>query len=76
MPGRIEKLRQRIEAIDADIADRVDVRGQRFCMLIDGQHFVERVEAGEALVRYYVEVKVRIWKIGNWKILAGEIVVG
>lgn len=76
LPGRIEKLRQRIEAIDADIADRVDVRGQRFCMLIDGQHFVERAEAGEALVRYYVEAKARTRKIGNWKTSAGEIVVG
>lgn len=76
LPGRIEKLRQRIEAIEADIADRVDVRGQRFCMLIDGQHFVERAEAGEALVRYYVEAKARTRKIGNWKTSAGEIVVG
>jgi N12 class adenine-specific DNA methylase/predicted RNA methylase len=76
LPGRIEKLRQRIEAIDADIADRVDVRGQRFCMVIDGQHFVERAEAGEALVRYYVEAKARTRKIGNWKTSAGEIVVG
>lgn len=76
LPGRIEKLRQRIEAIEADIADRVDVRGQRFCMVIDGQHFVERAEAGEALVRYYVEAKARTRKIGNWKTSAGEIVVG
>mgnify|MGYP001219942349 FL=1 len=76
LPGRIEKLRQRIEAIDADIADRVDVRGQRFCMVIGGQHFVERAEAGEALVRYYVEAKARTRKIGNWKTSAGEIVVG
>lgn len=76
LPGCIEKLRQRIEAIEADIADRVDVRGQRFCMVIDGQHFVERAEAGDALVRYYVEAKARTRKIGNWKTSAGEIVVG
>jgi N12 class adenine-specific DNA methylase/predicted RNA methylase len=76
LPGRIEKLRQRIEAIEADIADRVDVRGQRFCMVIDGQRFVDRTEAGNALVRYYVDAKARTRKIGNWKTAAGEIVVG
>jgi hypothetical protein len=76
LPGRIEKLRQRIEAIEADIADRVDVRGQRFCMVIDGQRFTDRTEAGNALVRYYVDAKARTRKIGNWKTSAGEIVVG
>jgi len=76
LPGRIEKLRQRIETIEADIADRVDVRGQRFCMVIDGQRFVDRTEAGNALVRYYVDAKARTRKIGNWKTAAGEIVVG
>lgn len=76
LPGRIEKLRQRIEAIEADIADRVDVRGQRFCMVIDGQRFVDRTDAGNALVRYYVDAKARTRKIGNWNKSAGEIVVG
>ncbi|CAB1369000.1 DEAD/DEAH box helicase family protein [Denitratisoma oestradiolicum] len=76
LPGRIEKLRQRIEAIEADIADRVDVRGQRFCMVIDGQRYVDRTEAGNALVRYYVDAKARTRKIGNWKTSTGEIVVG
>lgn len=76
LPGRIEKFRQRIEAIDADIADRVDVRGQRFCMVIDGQRYVDRTEAGNALVRYYVDAKARTRKIGNWKTSTGEIVVG
>lgn len=76
LPGRIEKLRQRIEAIEADIADRVDVRGQRFSMVIDGQRYGDRTDAGNALVRYYVDAKARTRKIGNWKTSAGGIVVG
>ena len=76
MPGQIEKIRQRIALIEADIGDRADVRGVRFCMQIDGKQYVERSAAGEALVRFYIEAKARTRKIGNWKSAAGEIAVG
>lgn len=76
LPGQIEKVRQRIGSIEADIGDRVDVRGVRFCMRIDGKQYVERSAAGEALVRFYIEAKARTRKIGNWKSAAGEIAVG
>lgn len=76
LPGQIEKIRQRIASIEADIGDRADVRGVRFCMQIDGKQYVERSAAGDALVRFYIEAKARTRKIGNWKSAAGEIAVG
>lgn len=76
LPGRIEKIRQRIGSIEADIADRVDVRGVRFGMLIGGKSYSERSAAGDALVRYYSEAKARTRKIGNWNASVGEIVIG
>lgn len=76
LPGRIEKIRERIESVEADIGDRTDVRGNRFGMVIDGKCYHERSTAGEVLQRYYIEAKARTRKLGNWKSSPGEMSVG
>lgn len=76
LPGRIEKIRERIGSVEADIADRADVRGNRFSMVIDGKRYIERSAAGEVLQRCYIEAKARTRKFGNWTSSPGEITVG
>jgi hypothetical protein len=72
LPGRIEKIRERIASIEADIADQVDVRGNRFSMVIDGKRYSERSAAGEALQRYYIEGHVQNPKVRELEILTGS----
>ena len=62
-----EKIRERIESVEADIGNREDVRGNRFGMVIDGKRYHERSIAGEVLQRYYSEAKARTRKFGNWE---------
>ena len=50
LPARIERIKGRIAAIDADIAVRRDVSGNRFLMEVDGKRYSDRVEAGNALL--------------------------
>ena len=76
LPSRIEKIRERIESVEADIGNREDVRGNRFGMVIDGKRYHERSIAGEVLQRYYSEAKARTRKFGNWKSSPGEMSVG
>ena len=76
LPSRIEKIRERIQSVEADIGNREDVRGNRFGMVIDGKRYHERSIAGEVLQRYYSEAKARTRKFGNWKSSPGEMSVG
>lgn len=73
LPGRIAKIRERIGSIEADLADRIDVRGKHFSMVIDGQHYTDRTAAGEALQRHYLEARSR--NVG-WKAVREERSVG
>jgi hypothetical protein len=50
LPKRIETIRQRIAAIEADIAVRQDVSGNRFAIEIDGKRYTDRAEAGNAIL--------------------------
>ncbi len=50
LPARIERIKGRIAAIDADIAVRRDVSGNRFLMEVEGKRYSDRVEAGNALL--------------------------
>jgi hypothetical protein len=59
--------------VEADLADRIDVRGKPFSMVIDGQHYTDRSAAGEALQRHYLEARSR--KVG-WKAVREERSVG
>jgi N12 class adenine-specific DNA methylase/SAM-dependent methyltransferase len=47
--GRIEDLTQRITQIDAAIARRVDVSGDKFTMTVDGRQHTKRSEANQHL---------------------------
>lgn len=50
LPKRIETVRQRIAAIEADIAARNDVSGNRFAIEVEGVRFTDRSEAGRAIM--------------------------
>lgn len=50
LPSRIERIKGRIAAIEADIAVRRDVSGNRFLMEVEGKRYSDRVEAGNALL--------------------------
>jgi hypothetical protein len=50
MPSRIETIRKRIAAIDADISIRQDVSGNRFAIEIEGKRYTDRTEAGKGLL--------------------------
>ena len=50
LPKRIEKIRQRIAVIEADIAARQNVSGNRFAIEIDGKRYMDRAEAGNAIL--------------------------
>ncbi|WP_197483780.1 helicase-related protein [Ralstonia mannitolilytica] len=50
LPTRIERIKARIAAIEADIAARRDVSGNRFLMEVEGKRYTDRAEAGRALL--------------------------
>lgn len=50
LPGRIERIKVRIDAIEADVAARQDVSGNRFAIEIEGRRYTDRAEAGKALM--------------------------
>lgn len=50
LPLRIETIRQRIAAIEADLKIRQDVSGIRFAIEIEGMRYTDRTEAGKALL--------------------------
>lgn len=50
LPSRIERIKGRIDAIEADIAARRDVSGNRFLMEVEGKRYSDRAEAGNALL--------------------------
>lgn len=50
LPKRIETIQQRIVAIEADIAARQNLSGNRFAIEIEGKRYVDRTEAGKALL--------------------------
>ncbi|MGE3979530.1 MAG: DEAD/DEAH box helicase, partial [Nitrospira sp.] len=50
LPVRVERIGARIGLIEADIAARRDVSGQRFLIEIEGKRYSDRSEAGSALV--------------------------
>ena len=50
LPSRIERIKGRIAAIEADIASRRDVSGNRFLMEVEGKPYTDRTEAGNALL--------------------------
>ncbi|WP_126448408.1 DEAD/DEAH box helicase family protein [Sulfuricystis multivorans] len=50
LPARIERLKDRIAAIKADIEARRDVSGNRFLMEVEGQQYTDRTKAGNAIM--------------------------
>ena len=50
LPKRIETIQQRIAAIEADIAVRQNVSGNRFAIEIEGKRHTDRTEAGKAIL--------------------------
>jgi N12 class adenine-specific DNA methylase/phospholipid N-methyltransferase len=50
LPARIETIRKRIGAIEADIAARRNASGNQFLMEIEGGLYTDRAEAGKALL--------------------------
>lgn len=50
LPTRIKRIKDRIAAIEADIAARRDVSGNRFLMEVEGKRYTDRAEAGNALM--------------------------
>jgi N12 class adenine-specific DNA methylase len=50
LPSRIERIKGRIAAVEADIAVRRDVSGNRFLMEVEGKRYSDRAEAGNALL--------------------------
>jgi len=50
LPSRIERIKGRIAAIEADIATRRDVSGDRFLIEVEGKRYTDRTEAGKALM--------------------------
>lgn len=50
LPSRIETIRKRIAAIEADIQARHDVSGGRFAIEIEGKRYQDRTEAGKAIL--------------------------
>lgn len=50
LPSRIERIKGCIAAIEADIAVRRDVSGNRFLMEVEGKRYSDRAEAGNALL--------------------------
>jgi len=54
LPTRIERISGRIASIEADIAARRDVSGNRFLMEVEGNQYTDRTEAGKALLHAVV----------------------
>jgi len=50
LPGRIKRIKERIAAIEADIAARQDVSGNRFAIELEGKRYTDRTEAGKAIL--------------------------
>jgi hypothetical protein len=73
LPKRIEAIRKRITAIEADISVRQNISGNRFAIEVEGKRYTDRMEAGNAL--FYAVCKVRgtdriIGKIAGFRIVA------
>jgi hypothetical protein len=49
LPKRIEAIRKRIAAIEADISVRQNISGNRFAIEVEGKRYTDRMEAGNAL---------------------------
>lgn len=60
LPSYVEKQKLRIVATEADIKVRRDVSGPRFQIVVDGQRYSDRVEAGNALMQVVVKQRGRI----------------
>lgn len=50
LPKRIETIQKRIVAIEADIAARQNLSGNRFTIEIEGKRYTDRTEAGKAIL--------------------------
>jgi len=51
LPTRISGLERQIEAYKADIAARTDVSGTNFSIMVNGETFTDRKQAGSALLK-------------------------
>lgn len=50
LPSRIQRIKDRIAAIEVDIATRCDVSGNRFLMEVEGKWYRDRADAGNAIM--------------------------
>lgn len=72
LPGRISTTEQVISEMRDDLQMRVDVRGNSFQMVIQGQTFTDRNDAGEVLERWMVEgKKAKMARVGKEQVKIG-----
>jgi hypothetical protein len=57
LPGRIERIQQRLVGMEGDVAARQNVAGDNFSMQIDGKWYSDRTEAAKQLVLRFSVVK-------------------